>query len=112
MNRTSTPVVLGVDLGTTSTKVVAFDVAGRERAAAGAGYSLREPAPGHVELGAEDVLSAALRATRDAAARARAAGCAVVGISFSSAMHSLVGVGAGGALLTQVITWADTRATE
>ena len=111
MNRTSTPVVLGVDLGTTSTKVVAFDVAGRERAAAGAGYSLREPAPGHVELGAEDVLSAALRATRDAAARARAAGCAVVGISFSSAMHSLVGVGAGGALLTQVITWADTRAT-
>ncbi|MCI2237311.1 gluconokinase [Paenibacillus sp. TRM 82003] len=112
MPEQNTPVVLGVDLGTTSTKVVAFDAAGRERASAGAGYSLREPAPGHVELGAEDVLRAAVRATRDAAARASAAGCAVAGISFSSAMHSLVGLGARDELLTQVITWADTRATE
>ncbi|WP_432498855.1 gluconokinase [Kineococcus gypseus] len=112
MSATGTPVVLGVDLGTTSTKVVAFDAAGRERAAAGAGYALREPAPGHVELDAAEVLAAAVRAARDAAARARAAGCTVAALSFSSAMHSLVGVDGDGRLLTQVITWADTRATE
>ncbi|NAZ76362.1 carbohydrate kinase [Kineococcus sp. T13] len=106
------PVVLGVDLGTTSTKVVAFDAAGSARAAAGAGYALREGGHGHVELDALEVVEAATRATADAAARARAAGCAVVAVSFSSAMHSLIGVDAAGEPVTGLITWADTRSTD
>lgn len=108
MNRT--PVVLGIDLGTTSTKVVAFDADGREHASAGAGYALREPVPGGVELDPREVVAAATRATRDAAERARAAGCDVHAVSFSSAMHSLIGVDAGGEPLTGVLTWGDTRA--
>ncbi len=39
--------MLGVDIGTTSTKVVAFDGRGRLAASHATGYPLEEPHPGH-----------------------------------------------------------------
>ncbi|WP_245588572.1 FGGY family carbohydrate kinase, partial [Deinococcus pimensis] len=54
------PVVLGVDLGTTAAKVVAFDDAGREVARASHGYPLETPEPGAAEQDADLVLRAAL----------------------------------------------------
>jgi gluconokinase len=99
-------VVVAVDIGTTSTKAVAFD-GGRVVAAASHGYPLDEPRPGHAVQDPELILGAVRAAVREVAAQV---GPRVAGLAFSSAMHSLLGLDADGTPLTTVITWADTRA--
>ena len=46
---TAGEVVIGVDIGTTSTKAVAYDTDGRQLGATSVGYPLDEPHPGHAE---------------------------------------------------------------
>jgi gluconokinase len=103
-------VVIGVDVGTTSTKAVAFTPAADIVASGQRGYPLSSPQPGYAEQDADEVVSAALAATADAIAAATAAGHRVAGLAFSSAMHSLLGVDAAGRPITPVVTWADQRA--
>jgi gluconokinase len=103
-------VVLGLDVGTTSAKAVAFDPAGAVHGEAECGYPLLEPEQGWAEQDPERVVDAAEAALRDAAAVARRRGASVAGVAISTAMHALVGIGADGKPLTHVITWADTRA--
>ncbi|WP_156762136.1 gluconokinase [Microbacterium karelineae] len=103
-------VVVGIDMGTTATKVVAYRADGRSVAEASHGYPLDEPVPGHAEQDPHDILAAVYRGVRDVVAQVGAG--RVRGVSFSSAMHSLMALGADGAPLTPVITWADTRAAE
>jgi len=103
-------VVVGLDVGTTSAKAVAFDADGAEHGAADHGYALLEPRPGWVELDPGAVVEAALAALRDAAAEARRAGAEIVGVGISTAMHAVVALDAGGAPLTNLVTWADQRA--
>jgi gluconokinase len=63
-----TPVVLGVDIGTTSTKVVAFDAAGAPRARAELGYPLLESGQGRAEQDPTAILAAVVSTVREAAA--------------------------------------------
>ena len=104
------PVVVGLDVGTTSAKAVAFDATGRAVGAAHAGYPLLEPEPGHAEQDPDRVRDAALGVVRAAAAAALKQGATVAGISISTAMHGLVGLDGEGRPLTRLITWADVRA--
>jgi hypothetical protein len=105
-------VVLGLDLGTTSAKAVAFDPDGRACAEAEAAYPLLEPEHGHAEQDPQQVVDAALGALRNAAAAARDGGAEVAGIGVSTAMHALYGVGEDSRPVTPLITWADTRAAD
>jgi gluconokinase len=105
-------VVLGVDIGTTSAKAVAFDADGRELGAGEAAYPLLEPKPGHAVQDPATVVDGTLEAIRVAATAVRDAGARIAALSFSGAMHSLVGVDGDGRTLTPLITWADMRATE
>jgi gluconokinase len=107
---TGVPTVIGLDIGTTSAKAGAFDADGRQTGATEVPYPLLEPRPGRAVQDPAVVADAALAAARGALAAARAAGTAVAGLAISSAMHSLVGVGAGGAPVTDLVTWADRRA--
>jgi gluconokinase len=102
-------VVLGVDIGTTSTKVVAYDTSGQARPSHSAGYPLREPHPGHAEQDPEEILAAVLESVRAVAA---AVDGPVAGLSFSSAMHTLIGLDADSRPLTPSLTWADSRSGE
>jgi gluconokinase len=106
------PVVLAVDLGTTATKVLAIDALGVTHAAAKADHALDEPAPGEATQDPDAILRGTLSAMAEAARDATAAGVAVAGVSFSGAMHSLLGLDGAGRPLTPSITWADTRAIE
>src|SRR6266567_1143511 len=103
----ATPVVLGVDLGTTATKVVAADSAGRIHALAERPYPLTTGQHGEATQDADEVL---------AAARAALAECAhgqeVVALSFSAAMHTLLPLDADGRPMTAALSWADRRAAE
>jgi gluconokinase len=105
-------VVLGVDIGTTSAKAVAFDADGHERSRGEASYPLLEPEPGQAVQDPGAVVDGTLAAIRAAAAAACDQGAQIAALSFSGAMHSLVGLDAGGRALTPLITWADMRATE
>ena len=97
-------VVVGVDVGTTATKAVAFDAAGRQRGSAEVGYPLLEPAPGRAEQDPGAVVDGALEAIRGAVAQARAAGAEVVGLSLSAAMHALIALDTHDHPLTRLVT--------
>lgn len=106
-------VVLGVDVGTTSTKAVAFAVDTAEAlASASAGYPLLTPSPDRAEQDPDAVRTAALQALAEVARRSDEAGLRVVALSFSAAMHSLLGVDGEGRPMTALLTWADSRAED
>jgi gluconokinase len=104
-------VVIGIDIGTTSAKAGAFDADGRQTGATEVGYPLLEPEPGCAVQEPLVVVDAVVEATRAAVAAAHAARLDVAGLAFATAMHSLVGLDAGGTPLTLLITWADQRAS-
>ncbi|MCZ7439554.1 gluconokinase [Micromonospora sp. WMMC241] len=101
-------VVVGVDIGTTSSKAVAFDTDGRQLASHSIGYPLEEPHPGWAEQDPDLIYQAVLGVIR---AVVDELGGPVAGLSFSTAMHSLIGLDADGNPLTPSITWADSRAS-
>ena len=105
-----TAAVVGVDVGTTSAKAVAFDAAGRELGNGEASYPLLEPEPGQAVQDPDAVIDGMVAAIRAAVAAAR--GVRVVALSLSSAMHALAALDGDGRPLTQLVTWADTRAIE
>lgn len=102
--------VLGVDLGTTATKVVAVDRAGRVL-----GFVEHDHLP-HTGDGDEvthdpdRVVAVALRAVRECAARYRAEGREVAGLALTGAMHTLLALDTAGRPITPAMSWADNRA--
>ncbi|WP_298457190.1 gluconokinase [uncultured Cellulomonas sp.] len=109
MSTEQRPVVVGVDIGTTSTKAVAFDTAGDLLASHSAGYELYEPHPGHAVQDPQEILAAVLEAVRRVVDDLD--GRPVAALSFSAAMHSLIGLSPTMQPLTEVVTWADTRSS-
>ncbi|WFE60276.1 gluconokinase [Micromonospora sp. WMMD712] len=101
-------VVIGVDIGTTSTKSVAYDTDGRQLASHSVGYPLDEPQPGFAEQDPSLILDAVVETIRTVVAGLPGP---VAGLSFSTAMHSLIGLDPDGQPLTPSVTWADSRAS-
>jgi gluconokinase len=105
-------VVIGVDIGTTSTKAVVFDTAGRVVAHHAVEYPLLTPTPAAAEQDPEEIHRAVLTAIQAAVRKAGAAPGDVVCVAFSAAMHSLIAVDTDGRPLTRSLTWADSRAAD
>ncbi|WP_460797526.1 gluconokinase [Microbacterium sp. GXF0217] len=106
---TARDIVIGVDMGTTATKAVAYTVDGEQVATASQGYPLEEPHPGHAVQDPELILGAVHQTVREVVAEIGTA--RIAGLSFSAAMHSLMALDAQLEPITQVLTWADTRAS-
>jgi xylulokinase len=106
------PVVLGIDVGTSSVKAVVLRAGGAVLAAHGAPYATRVPHPGWSEQDPADWWSAAGAACRAALAAVGAAHerPEVVGIGLSGQMHTFVLVAADGEPVRPAVTWMDTRA--
>lgn len=109
-SRSGADVVLGVDLGTTATKVVALDASGHTLTTRTVGYDLDSAPDGRAEQDPDAIRAAAGEAIAAATADVRSAGRHVAGLSFSTAMHGLLALDEHGRPITQVLTWADTRA--
>lgn len=103
-------VVLGVDLGTTAAKVVAFGIGSPWRHVAVREYPLLEPEPGHQVQNPETVVAACVSAMTECASAAT--GAEVVAVSLSTAMHGLIGLDRDLRPLTPLLTWADARASD
>ena len=101
-------VVLGVDLGTTATKVVAVGRDGRVRALTQREYPLTTGPHGEATQDADQVLAAARAAVTECVESC--SDTEVAAISFSAAMHTLLPLDAGGSPLGPALSWADHRA--
>ncbi|MDG4649679.1 FGGY-family carbohydrate kinase [Roseibacterium sp. SDUM158017] len=99
--------ILGIDIGTTAVKVVAYDAEGRERHRFARPYPTRR-AGAFVEQDPEDWMSCLAAAFEEIAAKGLTPRIEAVGVT--SQVNTHVFAGADGAVLHPAITWADTRA--
>jgi xylulokinase len=99
--------LLGLDVGTSSTKALALDLRGEPVAEASAPYAVEHPGPGLAETHPARWWEAVVAATRRLPAEVRAA---VKGIGLSGQMHGVVLSRADGEPLRPAILWLDGRA--
>ncbi|WP_132746271.1 gluconokinase [Scopulibacillus darangshiensis] len=101
--------MMGVDIGTTSTKAVLFTSDGKVAAGQSAGYPLASPTPSTAEQDPDDIYRAVKIAISHTMAESSINPKDLMFISFSSAMHSVIAVDSMDKPLTKSITWADNR---
>ena len=99
--------MIGIDIGTTNTKAVAFTEQGGVLAVAGRSYVAITDPDGRHELDPGQLMEAVLSVLKEVYGKAGAQGLA--GVSLSCAMHSLLAVDGQGVPLTRAMTWADLR---
>lgn len=104
--------MIGVDLGTTSTKVVLFNLLGEAQAYANNPYPLYQDTPDMAEEDPDEIFEAVLAGLTEVMRKGKVQPGELKGVSFSAAMHSLILMDANNQPLTRVITWADNRAAE
>jgi xylulokinase len=102
--------LLGIDLGTSSVKVVVYAVDGTIRGIGSAEYPILTPSIGYAEQEPEDWWRGAVVAVRQAMEKAGRP--EISGIGFSGQMHGFVLIGADRRALSPAIIWADQRSAE
>lgn len=103
------PYLLGIDIGTGSTKAVAVNFDGQAFAVLQHYYPVKSPKPGYSEQDPELILEAFNNCITDSVKKI---GTAPYAISLSSAMHSVIPVDEKGNALADMITWADARSED
>lgn len=101
--------MLGVDIGTTSTKAVLFTKKGQVRSQFAVEYPLYTPELGAAEQDPDEILQAVLTSIREAVRLGNISKNELSHVSFSAAMHSVIAIDEAGTPLTKSITWADQR---
>jgi len=108
----SSPTLIGIDIGTSSTKTAVLSAEGRVLAVASKEYAVEVPHPGWAEQAPETWVRAAATTLQRSLVDAGVAPASVAGISFSGQMHGTVCVDADGRRLRPAIIWADQRSRE
>ncbi len=103
-------VIIGLDVGTTGVKAVAFGLGARWERIAIREYPLLQPAPNQQVQDPAMILTAAADALAECVAGVGRA--KVLAISLSAGMHGLMALDEELRPLTPLITWADARAHE
>lgn len=99
---------LGIDIGTTSVKTIAFSRDGKTISEQSITYSISHPFPGWSEQDPEEICSALFKTVENILQELSP--FLPVLCSFSAAMHSLIAVDSAGRAITPSIIWADNRA--
>ncbi|MCT2595940.1 xylulokinase [Staphylococcus warneri] len=105
-------VVLGIDLGTSSIKVIAVNQQGDVIESENAPLSLIQEQSGYSEQDPEAWFQATKKAILALMSSSKMEGYVVKGMSFSGQMHGLVIVDKEGHVLRNAILWNDTRNSE
>ncbi|HEX7057023.1 MAG TPA: gluconokinase [Bacilli bacterium] len=103
--------IIAVDVGTTSTKALAVDQAGRIQGSHSIGYPLLTPRSGYAEQDPDTIFEAVVEAVGRLMKKGGWDARDVLCVSFSSANHSLILLDKKGQALTPSITWADLRSS-
>ncbi|WP_268226775.1 FGGY family carbohydrate kinase, partial [Ligilactobacillus salitolerans] len=104
--------MIGMDIGTTSTKAVLYDQNGQIYAQANEGYELYRDATGMAEEDPAEILTAVITTLATVVRTIDFKQNELKGISFSSANQSLLVLDQNHQPLTRLLTWADTRAAK
>lgn len=102
--------LLGIDLGTSSVKVVVFALDGSIRGIGFAEYPILTPSVGYAEQDPEDWWRATVIAVRQAMDKAGRP--EISGIGFSGQMHGFALISADKTPLSPAIIWADQRSAD
>jgi gluconokinase len=100
--------IIGIDIGTSGTKAVAYSHGGEVLASSYMAYEPIDTAPGRHELDPDTLFRAFLTVTGDILETLKAK-ATITAISLSAAMHSLVLMDGNDEPLTNLLTWADLR---
>jgi xylulokinase len=103
--------VLGIDVGTQSTKCIALDEKGALIGVGQAGYDILTPRPTWAEQEPESWWKAAVIAIREAMHNAGLTASRIQGIGLAGQMHGVVLVGHDLKPLRPAIIWMDRRST-
>ncbi|MBY4582714.1 gluconokinase [Pediococcus pentosaceus] len=101
--------IIGIDVGTTSTKALLYDLNGKIYGKSNKGYKLYQNLPDMAEEDPEDIFNATLQAIQEVIAKANLEDGRVVAISWSAQQHSLIALDDNFNPLTRTFTWADNR---
>jgi gluconokinase len=106
------PIVLALDVGSSSVRVRAFDCGGRPMPGARATreYAIVTGADGAAEMDVDELLETTFACLDAALAEPAAAGQAIAAVAVSTFVGSVVGVDAAGRAVTPLILYSDTRA--
>jgi xylulokinase len=107
--RQGVPAVLGIDLGTSSVKVVIADLDGDVIGQSDGGYAVSSPRPGWSETDPQEWWSSTTTAVRTAVAQAKAD---VLAVGLSGQMHGIVAADGTGAPVRPAMLWSDARAVD
>lgn len=105
----NSPVHLGIDIGTSSCKVVAVDARGRVVEVVTGDYPLYSDRHGWSEQDPEDWWQTTDRCVRELVSRLPAGGGEVVAIGVSGQMHGLVALDEQHRVIRRAILWNDQR---
>ena len=103
------PVWIGVDVGTTGVRAVAYEADGHSHGAASREYRLYTPQPDWAEEDPSEILAALDEVLREVAGKVEGNGRKVDGIAFSSVFHSFMTYDDQLRPVTRLMTWGDNR---
>ena len=104
--------IIGMDIGTTSTKAVLYGDDGKVYSHANEGYPLYRDATGMAEEDQNEILEAVTKALQQVVSHIDFKEDTLKGVSFSSANQSLIALDKDHQPLTRIQTWGDTRSTK
>lgn len=107
------PLVLTLDVGTSSLRTMLYDRHGREVAQLGSRitYEVHTTPDGGVELDPEAIVSSAASAIDDLLRQAGALADRIAAVSCDTFWHNMIALDAQGRPLSPIFTWADTRSS-
>ncbi|PXY43597.1 gluconokinase [Flavobacterium hydrophilum] len=97
---------IGIDIGTTATKAICFDVHGNVISQVSHSYEMYHPKPNWSVQHLQEILETVLECIKEITK-----GIHPEFISFSSAMQSIIAIDENGNPLTDAVLWADNRAS-
>ena len=106
------PLWIGVDIGTTGVRAVAYHPNGRSLGAVTREYPLNSPHPGWAEQDPEEITAGVLSVLRDLSCALAQDGGRPDGMAISSAFHTFLAYDKDWRPITQLMTWADTRSQQ
>ncbi len=103
---------LGIDVGTSGTKTLLVDQAGKVVAEASAGYLIEQPRAGWTQQNPDDWWDATVKTVNEVVSKAGVDKADVRSIGLSGQMHGSVFLDAGGKVLRPAILWNDQRTAD
>ncbi|MDF9445529.1 FGGY family carbohydrate kinase, partial [Limosilactobacillus mucosae] len=104
--------LIGVNIGTTCTKAVLYDQDFHALASSSRMHQLFRDEPEMLEEDPDEIFETVVDTLHDVVLKADLSNGTLRGVSFSSMMHSLIGLNRVNKPLTRVLTWGDNRAAK